>query len=83
MMAHMKSKKHSDAAAVRSGTSAQQSIEACFGTGSTSKAVDSASVTVSFMGSSENNDESMISLVSARVTTDYAITVEVKKAEIM
>ena len=37
LISHMKSKKHSDSVAVRSGTSAQQSIEACFSTSSTSK----------------------------------------------
>ena len=78
----MKSKKHSDSVAVRLGTSAQQSIEACFSTSSTNKAVDSTSVTDSHMDSSEDNDDGR-SLVSAHVITDYAITAEVKKAEII
>ena len=46
LISHMKSKKHSGSVAVRSGTSAQQSTEACFSTGSTSKAVDSTSVLI-------------------------------------
>ena len=55
LISHMKSKKHTDSVAVRSGTSAQQSIEACFSTSSTSEAVDSTSITDSHMGSSEDN----------------------------
>ena len=35
LISHMKSKKHFDSVAVQSGTSAQQSIEACFSTSST------------------------------------------------
>ena len=81
LISHMKSKKHSDSVAVRSGTSAQQSIGAHFSTSSTSKAVDNTSVTDSHMGSSEDNDDR--SLVSAHVITDSAIAAEVKKAEII
>ena len=76
-ISRMKSKKHSDLVTVRSGTSAQQSIETCFCTSSTSKAVDSTSVTDSYMGSSEDNDDRR-SLVSAHVITDYAISLQLK-----
>ena len=65
LVSHMKSKKHSDSVAVRSGTSAQQSIEACFSTSSTSKVVNRTSVTDSHINSSEDNDDRR-SLVSAR-----------------
>ena len=45
LISHMQSKKHSDSVAVQSGTSALQCIEACFSTSSTSKAVNSSSIT--------------------------------------